>query len=56
MQAEVESLRKKADATRWSVEKEQASEEAFRRAMDDGIRNTQVRVYPLFGCRFFLNN
>jgi len=47
MQAEVESLRKKADATGWSVETEQANEEALRRAKDDGMRCTQVRVPPL---------
>ena len=47
MQAEVESRRQKADATGWSVEKEQASEEALRRAKDDGMRCTRVRVWPL---------
>ena len=47
MQAEVESLRKKADGTGWSADKEQASEEALRRAKDDGMRCTQVGVNPL---------
>jgi structural maintenance of chromosome 2 len=48
MQAEVESLRKKADGTGWSAEKEQASEEALHEAKDDAMRCTQVGVYPLF--------
>ena len=34
MQAEVECLRRKAVRTGWSTEKEQASEEAMRRAKD----------------------
>ena len=50
MQAEVESLHRKADATGWSAEKEQASEGALRRAKDCAMRCTQVRVvfHPLF--------
>ena len=47
MRAEIESLRKKADGTGWSAKKEQASEEGLRRAKDDAMRCTQVRVCPL---------
>jgi len=39
MRAEVESLRKNADRTGWSAEKE-ASEEALRKAKDDVMRCT----------------
>jgi len=46
MQVEVESLRRK-DGTGWSTEKEQASEEALRRAKDDAMTYSQVGVYPL---------
>ena len=49
MQAEVESLRKNADGTGWNAEKEEASEEALRKAKDDAMRCTQVRVWPLLG-------
>ena len=45
MQADVETLRKKADATGWSAEKERASEEALRKAKDDAMRCTQVRTW-----------
>ena len=54
MQAEVESLRKKADGTGWSAEKEQASEESLHRAKDDVMRCTQVGVYTLSSTRRFL--
>jgi structural maintenance of chromosome 2 len=47
MQAEAESLQKKADATGWSTEKEQANDEALRRAKDDAMRCTHVRTHPL---------
>jgi structural maintenance of chromosome 2 len=47
MQADVESLRKKVDATGWSAEKEQENEEALRRAKDDAMRCTHVRVWVL---------
>ena len=46
MQAEVESLWKKADRTGYSAETEQASE-ALRRAKDDAMHCIQVRVCPL---------
>ena len=38
MQAKVESLRKKADATGWSTGMEQASEETLQRAKDTAVR------------------
>jgi structural maintenance of chromosome 2 len=44
MQADVESLRNKVDATGWSAEKEQANDEALRRAKDNAMGCTQVRV------------
>jgi structural maintenance of chromosome 2 len=47
MQGEVESLRRKVDATGWSAEKEQASEEALRGAKGDAMRCTQVPVWPI---------
>ena len=47
MQADVEMLRKKVDATGWNVEKERASEEALRKAKDDAMRCTQVRALGL---------
>jgi hypothetical protein len=37
-------LQKKADATRWNMEKEQVREEALHRAKDDTMRCTQVHV------------
>ncbi|KAI0264934.1 condensin complex subunit SMC2 [Gloeopeniophorella convolvens] len=43
VQAEVEALRKKVDATGWSAEKEQASEAALRKAKEDVARSTQER-------------
>lgn len=46
MRTEVEILHKKVDATGWSTEKEGASEEALRRAKEDGIRYTHVRGLP----------
>ena len=42
MQAEVETLRKKAESTGWSEEKERASEETLRKAKDDAMRCTRV--------------
>ena len=45
MRVDVESLRKKADATGWSAEKEEASEEAFRRAKGCAVH----------GCVFILS-
>ena len=53
MQAEIESLRKEADATGWSAEKEQVSEEALRRAKNDAMCCAQVGVYPLFHTQIF---
>jgi structural maintenance of chromosome 2 len=44
MQAEVETLRKKADSTGWNEEKEHASEEALRKAKEEGMRYTHVRA------------
>lgn len=41
---QAESLQKKQDATEWSTEKRKASEETLRRAKDDAMRCTQVRV------------
>jgi len=35
-----------SDATGWSIEKEQVSEEALCRAKDDRIRCAQVRCLP----------
>jgi hypothetical protein len=43
MQADVETLRNKADATGWNAERERASEEALRKAKGDAMRCTQVR-------------
>ena len=42
MQAEVETLRKKAESTGWNDEKERASEETLRKAKDDAMRCTRV--------------
>ncbi|KAI0289102.1 condensin complex subunit SMC2 [Russula brevipes] len=42
MRADFEALRKKADATGWSMEKEHASEEAMRKAKDDVTRHTRT--------------
>jgi structural maintenance of chromosome 2 len=47
MQADVETLRKKSDATGWDVEKERATEEALRKAEDDAMRCTQVHTLGL---------
>ena len=47
MQADVETLRKKSDATGWNAEKERASEEALRKAKDDTMRCTQVHTLGL---------
>ena len=47
MQADVETLRKKADATGWNAEKERASEEALRKVKDDAMRCTQVHILGL---------
>jgi hypothetical protein len=46
-QAEFESLRKDTDWTEWNPENEQASEVALRRAKNDAMRCTQVRVFTL---------
>jgi structural maintenance of chromosome 2 len=46
MRADVETLRKKAEATGWNAEKEHQSEEALGKAKDDVMRCTQVRVSP----------
>ncbi|KAI0247376.1 condensin complex subunit SMC2 [Lactifluus subvellereus] len=43
MQGDLETLRKKADATGWNAEKERASEGALRTAKDDAMRCTQER-------------
>ncbi|KAI9507224.1 condensin complex subunit SMC2 [Russula earlei] len=43
MQVELETLRKKADATGWSAEKERANEEALHKAKDDAMRCAQER-------------
>ena len=51
MRADVEMLRKKAAATGWNAEKEHESEEALRRAKDDAMRCTQVRVTRSQGIR-----
>ena len=40
-------LRGNADATGWSAEKQQASEEALLRAQDDAMHRRQVRVFSL---------
>ena len=42
MQAEVETLRKKAESTGWNDEKERASEETLCKAKDDAMRCTRV--------------
>ena len=42
MQAEVETLRKKAESTGWNDEKERASEETLCKAKDDAMRFTRV--------------
>ena len=44
IQAEVETLRKKAESTGWNEDKEQASEETLRKAKDDATRCTRVRA------------
>ena len=44
MQAEVETLQKKAESTGWIEEKERASEETPRKAKDDAMRCTRVRA------------
>ena len=43
MRTEVDMLHKKVDATGWTTEKEQASEEALRKAKEDGMRFIHVR-------------
>ena len=47
VQADVETLWTKVDATGWNAEKERASEEALREAKDDAMRCTQVRTLGL---------
>ena len=58
MQAKVESLRKKADATGWSAEMEQASEETLHRAKDTVVRcAVHMYVFMLsFTRRLLINN
>jgi hypothetical protein len=49
MQADVETLRTKADAIGWNTEKERVSEEALHMAKNDTMHCTQVRTLGLSG-------